>query len=121
MTSDQMNEIIRKWDEDDMPYESFGGKAMPYIGWFWRSVDFDSDHIWLGIIPVYEGTLDDNDERRSGFMQNNKWDYESYKIEGEVWQNIKNLIKITCEEPTYNNLKAIDDAIQTTLPEGNIV
>ena len=46
-------EGLNKWD-----------KAVPYIGWFWRSTHFVSKHIWIGDCGEFRGV-----------MENNKWDY----------------------------------------------
>jgi hypothetical protein len=118
MKSEEINQIIASWDgKDNLPYESFGGKAIPYIGWFWRDVDFDSNHCWLGILPICQDVLDPNDKRRAGFMQNNKWGYEEYIVEGEIWKEIKRLIEIAVQNPTKENLEAVDNFIQETLPK----
>jgi len=40
------------------------GKRIPYIGWYWRSVDFANKSISIGNCGDYIGV-----------MENNKWDY----------------------------------------------
>jgi hypothetical protein len=118
LTSNEINEIIANWEgRDDMPYECFGGKAIPYIGWYWREVDFDDDYCWFGIMPPYENLLERNEVARVCFMQNNKWNYPELKISGIDWKNLKNLIEVAVIEPTYDNLKAVDDAMQVLLPK----
>lgn len=117
MDSKELNRRIREIDEsDDPPYICFGGKVIPYIGAFWRDVDFDAECAVFGIIPQ---DLDD-DVPLVGFMENNKWGYESYIVKGETWQNIKRLIEKAVKEPTYENWKAVDEAIQSTLPKNMI-
>lgn len=62
-------------DVDNSEYDKGGhGKRIPYIGWFWRRVDFVG-----GLIPI--GDCGDF----VGVMQNNKWGYkERYMTEEEV-------------------------------------
>lgn len=50
-----------KQDEDDPRGH---GKRLPYIGWYWRHLDFHSGYLPLGNAC---GTI--------GFMANNKWGY----------------------------------------------
>lgn len=52
-------------DNDSKPY----GKAIPYIGWFWRSCDFAKKDISIGNSGVFIGV-----------MENNKWNYPERKL-----------------------------------------
>lgn len=57
-------------DDLDKPH----GKAIPYIGWFWRDCDFVGRQISIGDCGEF-----------IGIMENNKWDYpERYMTECEV-------------------------------------
>lgn len=50
------------------------GRAIPYIGWFWRDCDFIGKQISIGDCGDY-----------IGIMENNKWSYpERYMTEDEV-------------------------------------
>ena len=49
-------------DDDDHAIE--GGKSIPYIGWYWRDVDFESGNVPIGDCGTF-----------IGFMENNKYDY----------------------------------------------
>lgn len=122
MNSDELNQAIAELDDkDDLPYEAFGGKPIPYIGWFWRSVDFDrEDGYTLGILPEHQGVLpsDSNDQHRVGFMENNKWSYDYVHIDAEAWTKLKSLIVAAIEEQTKENFQAVDEAMQSHLPEG---
>lgn len=91
------------------------GKRVPYIGWFWRHIEFSE----LNCIPI--GDCGDF----VGFMANNKWDYpERYLTEGEA----KRVIGIIDEaialsqkggavseiwKATYNKLDELWDYMQT--------
>ena len=114
MKSEEINKIIHSWDSKDMPYEAFGGKAIPYIGWFWRTVNFDSEAYYFGVLPEYKG-LDRNDKVRLGFMENNKWDYDYCFCPSIDWHEIKQLIEEAVKNPTHDTLKAVDDKIQSLL------
>lgn len=121
MNSAELNEELRKIvDEPELyGYEAFGGKAVPYIGWYWRDVDFDSPGPYaFGVLPVYEGTLDDNDKPRAGFMENNKWGYEYVTATPEQWAHIKELLVAVVNNPGRDTLAAADAAIQALLPQG---
>jgi hypothetical protein len=59
------NADVKNKDHDKRP----SGKNIPYIGWFWRNVDF------CGCVPI--GSMEASDEGPGfiGFIGNNKWDY----------------------------------------------
>lgn len=116
LTSDEMNDLLYKLDGvEGLPYEAFGGKAVPYIGWFWRSVWFDEDDYWFGVLPVYDHVIETNDKPRLGFMENNKWDYDYCHCPPDKWSEIKRLLGIALLDQTHDNFKAVDDQIQGLL------
>jgi hypothetical protein len=123
MTSEQINEIIRLLDDEERPYRSgMGDKIVPYIGWYWRDVDFDTEYCLLGILPIYRNPFlpdfDFNDKVQVGFMENNKWGYESFKVEGEAWKTLRGLIELAVISKTEEDFRAVDTFMQTLLPEG---
>lgn len=83
------NTVLNDWcadvsdclDGDDDPHGH--GKRLPYIGWFWRSVDFANRRIPIGDCGDF-----------IGFMENNKWghparnltDSEADQVIGLLWQ-----------------------------------
>lgn len=68
------NSYLSVWADDG---ES---KRLPYIGWFWRHIEFSN----IESIPI--GKCEDF----VGFMANNKWDYpERYLTREEAMQVIK--------------------------------
>ncbi len=119
MTSAELNEKLASISDEDEKYgyEAFGGKAIPYIGWYWRSVDFDAvDGYLFGILPVVDG-LDSNDVPRVGFMENNKWDYDHVRATEAQWSEIKRLLIAVAKNPCRETLSAADYAIQALLTE----
>jgi hypothetical protein len=65
--NDHYNDWIRDHADkgsDDNKHDFGGGKTIPYIGWFWRAVDFASRRASIGDCDGF-----------IGFMENNKWDY----------------------------------------------
>lgn len=108
MDSTTINERIREV-ADDGDFEAFGGKAVPYIGWYWRDVDFDADHCYLGVIPL---GADDNDKLLVGFMENNKWGYPGLRVDGKDWAEIRALTEKVADDPTRENLAALHECIQ---------
>ena len=88
--SDELNDwIVSFVDEIDYGFRDTG-KAIAYIGWFWRNVDFTYP-IWLGHIK-YSGGMYEGPADFIGFMENNKWGYESFKITSE--QQVKIIEKL---------------------------
>lgn len=60
----ELNELVSRYadyNDDDSGAE---GKRVPYIGWFWRSVDFANEDYRIGDCGEF-----------IGFMENNKWGY----------------------------------------------
>jgi hypothetical protein len=49
-SSDELNEKIELLEKAHRELELCGGKIVPYIGWYWRKVDFDSKTYNFGII-----------------------------------------------------------------------
>ena len=119
MTSEELNARLREIEDESerYGYEAFGGKAIPYIGWYWRDVNFDHDGKYpFGILPIMDG-LDANDTPRVGFMENNKWDYEYVYAAAEQWAEIKRLLTEVAQRPCRETLAAADAAIQALLPQ----
>lgn len=115
MTSEELNKRIAEIcdGESGISFEAFGGKIVPYIGWYWRNVNFDAEDCIFGIIPECEdepfgephGTL-------IGFMENNKWGYDAVFAKGEVWKEIRRLLEVAVTEMTNESFRAVNDAIQ---------
>lgn len=66
--NERYNDFCRQYsdckDDDEDKDEVLNGKRVPYMGWFWRGVDFFNYLIPIGF---HEGYV--------AFMENNKWDY----------------------------------------------
>jgi len=109
MDSNEINRRISALDEQDLPFEAFGGKAIPYVGWFWRRVDFDTEDHSFGVIA---GCNECSAAPIVGFMENNKWGYDYVFADKPQWANIKALIVTALEDLTADNLTAVNGAIQ---------
>lgn len=124
MDSKKINEIIRKMDDEnnDSPiYESsIGGKIIPYIGWFWREVDFDNTEVFLGVLPKLKGNSIEGGTDRPlvGFMENDKWGYLSFKVDGDAWMELKRLIVSAISTEEKEDFKKVDDFMQSLIPAG---
>jgi hypothetical protein len=107
VTSKELNDAIREvCDRDDLQIE--GGKCIPYIGWYWREVDFDAETARFGVIPPEE----EGGAPFVGFMENNKWDYDyTRETTPEEWKEIKDLLEVTVKNSTKNTTQAVWDAI----------
>jgi len=121
MKSDEINKIIEGLDDqtlDNPIYKScLGEKIVPYIGWFWRTVNFDRKYCWLGIIPANESEDGPVDGPRAGFMENSKWHHDEFKIKGEQWKNLKDLIINAVKKCDADSFRAVDLYMQVLLPE----
>ncbi len=116
LTSDEINGLLRDLDgKENLPYEAFVGKAVPYIGWFWRTVWFDKEDYWFGVLPVYDHVIETNDKERLGFMENNKWGYAYCYCPPDVWSEIRTLLEEALLNQTYDNFRAVDEKIQSIL------
>jgi hypothetical protein len=86
---DQYNQFLSdkaNFDKDDEdPHGQ--GKRLPYIGWFWRSLDFSS-----GLIPI--GNCGDF----IGFIANNKWDYPERYLNETEFSKVMDYIDKSIEE-----------------------
>jgi len=63
------------------------GKRLPYIGWYWRSVDFAGKRISVGDCGEF-----------IGFMENNKWDYPERLLTAEEADHVIGLLWRAREE-----------------------
>lgn len=117
MNSEELNRRISEiCDESEIyGFQAFGGKTIPYIGWYWRTVDFDrTDGYAFGVMPPHAGSAFESacTEPHVGFMENNKWDYDYVHANAEQWAEIKRLLIAAVTEPSVATLKAANDAIQ---------
>ena len=111
MNSDELNKRIRELESlyPVLPFEAFGGKAIPHIGWYWRTVNFDRDDTPLfGVIPPGA----ESPRPLVGFMENNKWDYPVIVPSEEEWANIKALLIKAVSSLQPDDLEAANNAIQ---------
>ncbi len=115
MTSDQINNRLQELDlEPNLPFELFNtGKAVPYVGWLWRQVDFDAfEHGYrVGIFPdCKEG--DEFCPGFIGFMQNNKWDYSYIEALPDDCKEIRRLMEIALEVNEKKDFVLLNNKIQ---------
>jgi len=115
VTSDELNEAISAICDDNSLYEAFGGKCIPYIGWFWRRVNFDQPDHEFGVLLPNTSESDPNPVARVGFMENNKWDYDYVYCPHDKWVEIKELLEAAVMSPSHGSLRAADRAIQALL------
>lgn len=90
--NDHLNGFVSDWadrkDDDAPPLAGLlthneSGKRIPYIGWYWRDVDFAAKRITIADCGDF-----------IGFCENNKWGYdERYLEEAEADQVIALLWK----------------------------
>lgn len=108
MTSAELNAAIAAICDDTEHYEPIKGglydtgKVIPYIGWYWRDVDFDAPYVVLGDCGFF-----------IGFMENNKWGYPQCALDGEHSALIRDRLIALVQAPTQAGLQAFYDFLQT--------
>ena len=123
MNSKELNEAIDELcAKEPLIYaSSMGGKLVPYIGWFWRNVNFNADYVHLGIVPpMYVDDPDyfeHNPTPKVGFMENNKWDYPEFIVKGNDLHILKHLLITAVKEKTEDAFREVDEFIQSLLPK----
>jgi len=105
-TSEELNEQISNMETDAHPVKGLEGtgKSVPYIGWYWRNVDFkEYGYYPLGEIP----------DMFIGFMVNNKWGYKSwYPMEDQAKEIHRLLINAVLSDET-KDFQELFNYIQT--------
>lgn len=114
MTSEELNAAILALDEGDfdVPGLAGTGKSVPYIGWFWRTVDFDRP-IRLG---RGEGGGPDV-PRWAGFMENNKWDYPERRLTAEQSAELRRACEAAVVAASSDGLTELFKTIQRLYDE----
>jgi len=83
LVNNALNDFIAehdKWGDDERdPYGH--GKRIPYIGWFWRSVDFANEYYTIGDCGEF-----------IGFMENNKWGYASRRLTPDESKRVTKIV-----------------------------
>lgn len=128
-TSKEINEFLRKFDDNDADkrwsvknFTEDSGKVVPYIGWFWREVDFEKP-FQLGYCPEQSGQ--DTGEIVTegvrhgfvGFMRNNKWFYPEWMVTEEQRKEIVARLVGIIDKPTQKKFQNFFDYMQTLRPE----
>lgn len=112
MTSNELNDAIATADLTQPPvYECWPerGSPIPYMGWYWRDVDFNRF--------VTQGySFGVSDDGHVGFMQNNKWDYSYVRATAEQCQEIHNALVKAVTTQTAEDFEAANNLIQAIKP-----
>ena len=111
-----LNKQIEKLDSgESLAYEPFGGKVIPYIGWYWRTVDFTAKDYSFGILPVCDNIFEENDKPRVAFMENNKWGYDYCYCPPEKWNELIVAIKQSLKSRTKDHFVKIESIMQSLI------
>lgn len=104
ISDETLNEMIDEMLAEDERFVIKGlestGKCIPYIGWYWRCVDFA--RVRLGDCGSF-----------IGFMENNKWEYPEWSVTEEQTKSIRAQLCEIVTEPTQAKLQRFFDYIQT--------
>ena len=106
---ERLNGQIRDFS-DDGSYEISGledsGKSIPYVGWYWRDVDFNN--VILGDCQSGQGFI--------GFMENNKWGYAEINLTRDESRAIRKMLKSIVRKGAKDikkKLQTLFDHLQT--------
>ncbi len=106
-TSEELNNKIREICNDgNYDFSMENGKAIPYIGWWWRDFNFDRYPYSLGFIPDHEYV---------GFMVRNKWGYPSISLTNEQSVELRYMLENTVDNPNEDALVKVYNYIQETI------
>lgn len=79
----EYNNFLRDWADykDDDTAKNTHGKRLPYIGWYWRHLNFSSGSLPIGNCGSF-----------IGFIANNKWNYNERLTTPEEFSAIMAII-----------------------------
>ena len=114
MTNEELNEKLAALaDDEQFVVQGLGhGKAIPYYGWWWRSVDFDQP-----ITFAYANGEGFDVPSWVGFCERNKWGYEMFTATEEQSQQVRRLCVEFVEQPSSERAQAVFDYLQSIRPE----
>ncbi|HEX9986928.1 MAG TPA: hypothetical protein VGE45_00410 [Chloroflexia bacterium] len=113
MTSEELNEKLREIENRgaySISELDRHGKMLPYVGWYWRDVDFATPAIRLGDCGSFKG-----------FMEDNKWDHIEWSPSAEESADIVRLVHAVAEKPGPESLRALYNYIQGLKPPEDVV
>jgi hypothetical protein len=100
IVNEKLNRLISQYaDEGNEEHE----KLVPYIGWYWRWVDFAGDDPYIPIGHCGEFV---------GFMENNKWDYPERGLTQEEVDQVREIVCTAYDLSAEGG--ALSDIIQNT-------
>lgn len=124
MTSDELNRALAALDDNTAiapPALDGTGKALPYYGWFWRNVDWDSPITFAhagGDWPHSSPRPIDDVPRWVGFCENNKWGYPMFTATPGQSAEVRRLAERLAADPTALHAADLYNYIQTLRPQG---
>ena len=121
MTEKELNDAIDALDaefiglgNDKFP-TPWAGKPIPYIGWYWRYVHFDSEK-WVHTLGVIPSPAEGQGRHLVAFMENNKWGYPLFRVPDQHWHVLRAVIVGCVTIPTADTCQAVFDKLQSLLP-----
>ena len=109
------NDVLNDWcqqvadysDHDQAKDPHGHGKRLPYIGWYWRAIDFARKDIPVGDCGDF-----------IGFMANNKWGYPARDLTPEECDHVIGLLwRARAEASKGGNLAELNAARDAVLTE----
>lgn len=90
--SDSLNLLIKKMTDPNTKltvphsYKTFNGTCIPFIGPYWKNVDFASDHCHVGYVKSINKNIN---KIYVGFNQHIQFeDYPYFTLSGKEWDTI---------------------------------
>jgi hypothetical protein len=117
--------IVEICDDESLPRPlgMSGGKRIPYIGWYWRNVDFTQPfslgrtRIEASVFEQIHGLRGHHGPGWAGFMENNKWDYPEWTVTEPQAVAIVQALREAVKQPDRARLQTVFDLIQVTMPD----
>ena len=108
MKDEELNQILDIIDRDNS-----GHKPIPYVGWFWNSIDF-TQPISMAVIP--KGVIHTN-YHYIGIVFENLWNYPQYVLSVEESADFRILIEeyVICN--SHSNSMKIRNFLTETLQQ----
>ena len=113
MTSDELNSALSDLDDENLEVHGLDatGKSVPYIGWYWRYIDFDRP------IPLARCQPDPapfgSGTSFVGFIAKNKWGYDQWDTSEKEAKRIRELAEDLTKAPSNKKAQALFDYVQT--------
>ena len=114
--NDAIDALCAQWIDGGPFSVSWEGKPIPYIGWYWRYVHFDSEQWEPHRLGIIHSRMSDNRGNLVGFMESNKWGYPEFEVPDQEWKELRAIIVDCATAPSAEKCQAVFDKLQSLCP-----